>query len=194
MLQDLLKGIKEKTFSLQDFIQKKMSATVYYSAPQVEEEKPIEEPVALPKLEGGWIGTNYDPYDVDQNRPDADKDTIGIGATGIKIGERMVAVSRKPNSDEAMVRLGTVLRDPETREMYLVADLMNRRFDGQNKIDFATPKSGKVPNEKYNKTFEGLEIVREGKGYEDARSFVESGEWQKMLTSSGVSKEESSDD
>lgn len=134
----------------------------------------------LRKLEGSFTGTNYDPYDVNQNRPDATDDNVGIGAAGVKIGESMVAVSRKTDSDEAMVRLGTVLRDPETKEMYLVADLMNRRFDGQNKIDFATPKKGKEIDEKYNRSFEGLEIVREGQGYEDVRKFVESGEWERM--------------
>lgn len=135
------------------------------------------------KLDQPFIGTNYDPYDVEQNRPDATEENIGLGAAGVKIKENMVAVSRKPKSDEAMVRLGTVLRDPETKELYLVADLMNRRFDGQNKIDFATPKTGKEINEKYNRSFEGLEVVREGQGYEDVRAFVESGEWDKMKNS-----------
>lgn len=131
-------------------------------------------------LEGEWQGTNYDPYDVWQNRPDATEENVGVGAAGVRIGENMAAVSRKKGSDEAMLRLGTVLREPESGEMYLVADLMNRRFDGQNKLDFATPNTGKEISEKYNRTFSGLEVVREGGGYEDVRNFVESGEWDKM--------------
>ena len=133
-------------------------------------------------LEGEWQGTNYDPYDVWQNRPDATEENVGLGAAGVRIGDNMVAVSRKKGSDEAMLRLGTVLRNPENGEMYLVADLMNRRFDGQNKIDFATPRRGKEIDKGYNRTFSGLEVVREGAGYEDVRNFVESGEWDKMRT------------
>lgn len=136
------------------------------------------------RLPGEWQGTNYDPYDVWQNRPDATEENVGLGAAGVRIAENMVAVSRKKGSDEAMIRLGTVLRDPETGEKYLVADLMNRRFDGQNKIDFATPKTGKEISEKYNRNFSGFEVVREGGGYEDVREFVESGEWDKMKQSS----------
>jgi len=135
------------------------------------------------KLEGTWQGTNYDPLDVWQNRPDATEENKGIGASQVRIDDTMVAVSRKPNSDEAMLRLGTVLRDPNTGKKYLVADLMSHRFDGQKKIDFATPQTGKKIKEEYNKPFEGLEIIREGNGYEDVRVFVESGEWAKMLKS-----------
>ena len=128
-------------------------------------------------LEGEWVGTNYDPYDVWQNRPDATEENVGLGAAGVRIAENMVAVSRKKGSDEAMLRLGTVLEDPESGERYLVADLMNRRFDGEKKLDFATPKTGKKINENFNRTFSGLRVIREGGGYEDVRNFVESGEW-----------------
>lgn len=153
---------------------------VSYTRPETQVAAVVEAEPTKNILEGEWQGTNYDPFDVGQNRPDATEENIGIGAAGVKIAENMVAVSRKKDSDEAMLRLGTVLRDPESGEHYLVADLMNRRFDGQNKIDFATPKTGKEINEKYNRTFSGFEVVREGGGYEDVREFVESGEWDKI--------------
>ncbi len=128
-------------------------------------------------LQGEFIGTNYDPYDPDQTRPNAN----GEGAvTGVTIDETMVAVPRKPNSNEAMVRLGTVIYVPELDDIFLVADLMNKRFDGQNKIDFARPEKGKTPDPTVNKNFQNIQIIRQGNGYEDTRNFVQSGEWEKM--------------
>lgn len=166
------------------FIDSLLTDTIVYERPPSMLETPVAEASepepTTPKLEGEWIGTNYDPLDIWQNRPDATPENLGKGAAGVKIDESMVAVSRKKGTDEAMIRLGTVLRDPETGKKYLVADLMNRRFDGQNKIDFATPKRGKEIDANYNRTFSGFEIVREGQGYEDVRNFVESGEWDKM--------------
>jgi hypothetical protein len=137
-------------------------------------------------LDGEWLGTNYDPYDKDQNRVDATADNIGQGAVkGVTIGPGMAAVSRIPNSDEAEIRLGTVLQDPNTGEVFLIADLMNRRFDGQKKIDFATPNTGKEINPKYNKTFSGFKVLRQGGGYEDTRNFVNSGEWDALRAQHG---------
>lgn len=123
------------------------------------------------------IGTNYDPYDPDQTRPNAN----GEGAvSGVKIKEGMVAVPRKVGSDEAMIRLGTVVYIPELDDIFLVADLMNRRFDGQYKFDFAKPHMKKNPDPSVNKTFNDVVILREGDGYGDTREFVNSGEWEKM--------------
>jgi len=137
-------------------------------------------------LDGEWLGTNYDPYDRYQNRVDATADNIGQGAVkGVTIGPGMAAVSRIPNSDEAEIRLGTVLQDPNTGEVFLIADLMNRRFDGQKKIDFATPNTGKEINPKYNKTFSGFKVLRQGGGYKDTRNFVNSGEWDALRAQHG---------
>jgi len=132
-------------------------------------------------LQGEWKGTNYDPFDRYQNRVDATSANIGEGAvSGVEIGPGMAAVSRIPNSDQSEIRLGTVIQDPNTGEIYLIADLMNRRFDGQKKIDFATPNTGTEINPKYNQTFSGFKVLRQGAGYEDAREFVNSGEWEAL--------------
>jgi len=182
MLKDFFQTIIQTPKKVSDWVEE-MSTVIYTQPATVIESSPPQVSPSFPTLEGAWQGTNYDPLDVWQNRPDATEENKGIGAAGVRIDDTMVAVSRLPNSDQAMLRLGTVLRDPKTGKKYLVADLMHRRFDGQKKIDFATPQTGKKIKEEYNQTFEGLEIVREGNGYEDVRDFVESGEWATMLKS-----------
>lgn len=121
------------------------------------------------------IGTNYDPYAPDQTRPNTD----GRGAVGEIMDESMVATSHKADKETGNLRLGTVFYIPEENKKYLVADVMNKRFAGQSKIDFVTPNQGKKIIEKYNKPFT-IQILREGGGYEDARKFIKSGEWEKM--------------
>ena len=146
---------------------------------QAEKENPLlKKEVSSPKeIEGEFIGTNYDPYDPDQTRPNP----TGEGAVkGVTIDETMVAVPRKKDSNESILRLGTVIYVPELNNIFLVADLMNRRFDGMNKIDFARPNKKKTPDEIVNKTFSGIKILREGGGRADTREFVKSGEWEKM--------------
>lgn len=176
-VQEMVDSVKK----IPSVIENLMTDTIVYTRPEpVLAQEPEPEQPKYKTLEGEWQGTNYDPYDIWQNRPDATEENIGLGAAGVRVDESMVAVSRKKGTDTGMLRLGTVLRNPETNEVFLVADLMNRRFDGMNKIDFATPKKGKEIDERFNKTFSGLEIVREGSGYEDVRTFVESGEWDKM--------------
>lgn len=169
-----------------------LSNTVTYERPQepapTAVDMPLlkaESPHLLAKqptnqLPGEWIGTNYDPEVRHQNRPDATSTNLGLGAAGLRIQPGMAAVPRKPGSEEAMLRLGTVLENPKTGERYLVADLMNRRFDGMQKIDFATKGTGDKPSPDYNKIFKGWKIIREGAGREDARKLVESGEWEKI--------------
>lgn len=168
-----------------------MSNTITYERPK----DPVPTAVDMPLLKaeaphtlksyqtlgGQWQGTNYDPMVPNQNRPEATAENLGYGAVaGVKIRPGMAAVPRKPNSDEAMLRLGTVLENPKTGERYLVADLMNRRFDGMNKLDFATENTGDAVDPYYNQIFEGWRVIRQGNGYEDARNFVLSGEWDKL--------------
>lgn len=184
-VDEMISGIKK----IPTVVENILSSEVVYTRPQPEpiealtpdrESQKVAARGETPILEGEWQGTNYDPLDIWQNRPDATAENIGKGAAGVKIDDTMVAVSRKKDSDEAMIRLGTVLEHPETGKRYLVADLMNERFNGMQKIDFATPKRGKEIDENYNKSFKGFKIIREGQGYEDVRDFVESGEWDKI--------------
>lgn len=160
-----------------DYVRQKPEEPVIFGIPGIEKTK--KKPLRV--IAEPFSGTNYDPYDPEQNRPDTTPEDLGKGASGIKINENMVAVPRKKDSDEAMLRLGTVLRVPETGKLILVADLTSREFDGQNKLDFATPKTGKKIKSEVNKEFNNLEVLREGQGYKDVRDFVESGEWEKML-------------
>ena len=130
-------------------------------------------------LQGSWQGTNYDPTDRSQNRPFSKSNTTGKGAAGIEIDESMVAVPRKKDNITAMLRLGTVIYIPELKQKFLVADLMNKRFNGQQRIDFATMETTTEISSIHNKSFEDIIILREGNGYEDVREYVESGEWEK---------------
>lgn len=190
MLGDFLQNI-QPVKKMSDFFTEMLSNEHEYFKPETQVATPVQ--VVSSKsassspnvLEGEWQGTNYDPYDRGQNRPDATDENLGVGAATVKVGDNMVAVARKAEDDSTpMLEYGTVLREPESGEMYLVADLLNKRFAGQNKIDFATPNTGKEIDEKYNRTFSGFEVVREGKGRTDARELVESGEWDKMKKSS----------
>lgn len=132
-----------------------------------------------------FIGTNYDPYDPDQTRPNPD----GKGKAGIVMDDDMVATALKDDGLTGNLRLGTVIRIPSLGgKMFLVADTMNKRFNGMNKIDFVRKNKKKTPDPDVNKEFSDIEIVREGNGPEDARNFVESGEWDKMK--SGVSSQQ----
>lgn len=129
---------------------------------------------ALRKLDIPFLGTNYDPLDPDQTRPDPD----GKGAAGVMMDDDMVASSLKRDGLTANLRLGTVIRVPSLgNKVLLVSDLMNERFNGENKIDFVRKNKKKEPDAEVNKNFEDIEILREGEGYEDVRKFVESGEW-----------------
>ena len=134
----------------------------------------LQEPYPFAKRMGVQ-GTNYDPYDPSQTRPSPD----GRGAVGELMEESMVATSHKADKITGNMRLGTVFYIPELDKKYLVADVMNERFAGESRIDFVTPKQGKKIFEKYNKPFT-VQILREGKGYEDARNFIKSGEREKM--------------
>ena len=134
-------------------------------------------------VQAPMIGTNYDPYDRAQNRTDATEDNLGEGTVpGFKIDGTMVATSKKRDNVTGNLKLGTVIFVKSLNRPFLVADVMNKRFNGMNKIDFANPRSGSTPIPKYNKTFaqDDIEIVREGKGREDVRNFVNSGEWMNM--------------
>lgn len=123
-----------------------------------------------------FLGTNYDPYDPDQTREGGK----GVGAAGIKMDENMVATSLKMDGKEGNLRLGTVIYSPTLQKVLLVADLKNKRYKGENHIDFATPGSGSRPDPMYNRKFDDIVILREGKGREDVRNFVNSGEWRKL--------------
>lgn len=92
----------------------------------------------------------------------------------------MVAVPRQTDGLTGMLRLGTVIYIPELDQVFLVADLMNKRYNGQTKIDFVRPNKKKTPDETVNKDFSGIQVIRQGKGYEDTRNFVTSGEWDKL--------------
>ena len=140
--------------------------------------RPKTQPIR--KLDQPFIGTNYDPYDTDQTKPNPD----GLGKALIKLDESMVATSLKEDGETGNLRLGTVIRVPALdNKLFLVADTMNKRFNGMNKIDFVAPNKKKAPDPKLNQNFEGIEIIREGGGPADAREFVESGEWEKMKNS-----------
>jgi len=122
-----------------------------------------------------FIGTNYDPYDPDQTRPNPD----GKGKAGIKMTDDMVATALKEDGLTGNLRLGTVIRIPSLgNQVFLVTDTMNKRFNGMNKIDFVRADKKKEPDPEVNKEFSDIEILREGMGPEDARTFVESGEWE----------------
>jgi len=127
---------------------------------------------------GQWKGTNYDPLDPSQNRPNAKPETIGIGAAGVRMDEGMVAVPRKDDGITAMLRLGTVIYIPELNRKFLVADLQNARFNGQQKLDFVTSGTGSGISPAHNKNFNNIVIVREGQGRADVREYVESGQWE----------------
>ena len=131
------------------------------------------------KLEGSFKGTNYDPYHRPQNRPNATSENLGEGAVaGLKIDESMVAVPRKKDNFNAMIPLGSVIYIPELKKKFLVADLMNKRFNGMQKIDFATPGGKRNIDSSLNKDFTVI-LLRKGKGRPDAREYVKSGEWEK---------------
>jgi len=151
-----------------DFLSEKFNTASYQAAPL--------QPKQI-KLAQTFIGTNYDPYDPNQTRPNPD----GIGAAGIKIDESMVATSLKKNGITGNLRLGTVIYVASLNKVFLVADVMNKRFNGMNKIDFATPGSGSATSTEHNTDFSDISIIRQGQGKgEDTRNFVESGEWDKL--------------
>lgn len=181
-VDEIIKSVK-KIPSVVDNI---LNNEVVYMKPQ-----PVDVASSTPptkKLESPFTGTNYDPYDPQQNDPTRDPALVGVGAGGFKIDENMVATTLQKDLETATLRLGTVIRVPELDRVFLVGDLLNKRFAGQNKIDFATPQKGSVPDPTFNKDFKDIEILREGQGYADARQFVESGEWQKMLDAHNQSK------
>jgi hypothetical protein len=124
-----------------------------------------------------FIGTNYDPYDPEQTRPNPD----GKGKAGIKMTDDMVATALKEDGLTGNLRLGTVIRVPSLdNQVFLVTDTMNKRFNGMNKLDFVRANKKKTPDPTVNKEFSDIEILREGAGPEDARKFVESGDWKKF--------------
>lgn len=136
---------------------------------------PKREPVRVVKEP--FLGTNYDPYDPEQTKPEPD----GLGKALIKLDESMVATSLKDDGITGNLRLGTVIRVPSLgNKVFLVADTMNQRFNGKNKIDFVKPNKKKEPDPEVNKEFPEIEILREGEGAEDARKFVDSGEWERL--------------
>lgn len=135
-----------------------------------------EKPKALRSFDVPFIGTNYDPYDPEQTRENPD----GKGKAGIEMNDDMVATSLKDDGLTGNLRLGTVIRVPSLNKVFLVADTMNKRFNGMNKIDFVRKDKKKTPDPEVNKEFSDIEILREGAGPEDARKFVESGEWEML--------------
>jgi len=129
---------------------------------------------AIPR-EGKFKGSNYDPFDPTQTRPNTD----GKGAAGVLLDNSMVATSLKKNSDEGSLRLGTVIYIPELDEIFLVADTKNERY-GENEIDFVAPEGKKDPVSKFNQNFT-VQVIRQGEGKGgNTRQFVESGEWEEM--------------
>lgn len=125
-----------------------------------------------------FLGTNYDPFDPDQTKPEPD----GIGKALIPLDDNMVATSLKEDGVTGNLRLGTVIKVPSLgNRIFLVADTMNSRFNGQNKIDFVRKDKKKEPDPEVNREFDDIEIIREGQGPEDARNLVESGEWEELL-------------
>ena len=135
--------------------------------------------VAIEVEKEKYTGTNYDPYDPSQNRPNATSSNLGIGSAGIKMDETMVASSLKQDGITANLRLGTVIYIPELNKKFLVADTMNKRFNGMNKIDFAVPKSRGSIIPELNKQFT-IQIIRKGQGRADARELVNSGQWDEI--------------
>lgn len=135
-----------------------------------------EKPKAIKTFDVPFIGTNYDPYDPEQTRENPD----GKGKAGIVMDDDMVATSLKDDGLTGNLRLGTVIRVPSLNKVFLVADTMNKRFNGMNKIDFVRKNKKKTPDPEVNKEFSDIEIIREGDGPEDARKFVESGEWEML--------------
>ncbi len=150
----------------------------------IRETKTIEVPRIKPEpLEGSFKGTNYDPMELSQNRPDATPENIGEGAVaGLKVDDTMVAVPRKNDNLNAMIKLGSVIYIPELDQKFLVADLMNKRFNGIKKIDFATIGSGSQASSTHNRDFSNIIILRKGKGRADAREYVNSGKWKEELS------------
>ncbi len=115
-------------------------------------------------------GTNYDPYDPSQNRPDSKPEDIGKGAAGVPITSRMVAVSRKSKgSQEPILPYGTVVRNRQTGEEYLVADLKGPESYGDYQVDFATPHQGKKNVTKFQGPHD-FDVVEWGTGKPDARN------------------------
>jgi 3D (Asp-Asp-Asp) domain-containing protein len=178
-------GIEQKKETLQDKLRGYIAVRRKENPPEVAPVAPVENKIQplkvqpIKALETEVIGTNYDPFDPDQTRPGTD----GRGAAGVIMDETMVATPRKKGSDKAMLRLGTVVYVPELNDVFVVADLTDRRFDGMMKLDFVKPNMKKAPDPVVNKNFSGVQILREGGGYEDARNFIQSGEWQKLRDS-----------
>lgn len=170
-------AIKTEPKSEYTYTKPEPEAPVKFGLPGIDDGKLQKKVTPIKKLDQPFIGTNYDPYDPDQTKPEPD----GIGKAMIKLDESMVATSLKEDGETGNLRLGTVIRVPALdNKLFLVADTMNKRFNGMNKIDFVAPNSKKKPDPNLNQNFEGIEIVREGQGAKDAREFVESGEWEKM--------------
>ncbi len=134
-----------------------------------------------------FLGTNYDPYDPDQTRPNPD----GKGKAGVKMTDDMVATALREDGLTGNLRLGTVIRVPSLgNKVFLVTDTMNKRFNGMNKIDFVRADKKKEPDPEVNKEFSDIEILREGMGPEDARTFVNSGEWERFKKENSSSYQE----
>jgi hypothetical protein len=161
-----------------DYVKPEASAPVKFGLPNIDVKPAMSpNPARLRRSTEEFIGTNYDPYDPLQTKPNPD----GIGSSGVKLDKTMVASSFKEDGVTANLRNGTVILIPGFPKPFLVADVMNKRFNGMNKIDFVDPESKGSANPTLNKNFTGIEILREGSGRADARDFVSSGEWAKML-------------
>ena len=146
-------------------------------APIKETPAPVSE---LKTLDGEWQGTNYDPYDRNQNRPDATTTNLGeMAVSGVKNDGSMVAVPRKKDGITGMLRLGTVIYVPSLNQKFLVADLKNARYNGQQQIDFPTPGAKGEVSPTHNQSFGNIIVLREGSGKADTRNYVNSGEWEK---------------
>jgi len=122
-----------------------------------------------PRLQGVATGTNYDPFDPAQTKPDPD----GIGAAGVEMKEGMVAVPRIEGTKRPVVPFGTVLFFPDLDRSFLVADLLGPRFTATSnsthfKVDFAVPNTGKQTIPEFNRQF-NFEIEELGTGRADAR-------------------------
>lgn len=138
----------------------------------VENKKPLDAEKDIYKPQT-ITATNYDPFDPRQTKSYGKKGEVAIGEGVINDGQ-MVAAARD-KSGQPFIPYGSVIEMNGKR--YLVADTMNKRYNGTKKIDFPTPKQGS----KINKKFQGkkkIKILRLGKGKADARRFINSGQWQ----------------
>ena len=132
-----------------------------------------------------FIGTNYDPLDPSQTRPDSAPEDIGKGSALVMMTEDMVAVPRRQGTidqEKLVIPYGSVIYVPQFDRKFLVADTMKKKYNGQSKIDFVTLGKGKQIDPKFNIDLDDVVLVKKGEGTKKSvRDFVKSGEWKKEL-------------